>query len=52
MFQGVTGSYKRLQGLARGYRGLQDVTGRYGWLQVVTGGNKGLQEVLRDYRIG
>ena len=52
MFQGVTGSYKRLQGLTRGYRGLLDVTGGYGWLQGVTRGNKGLQEGLRDYRIG
>ena len=37
----------RIQGVTRGYRGLQEVTGDYKGLQGVTGGNKGLQGVTR-----
>ena len=36
----VTGGDKGLQGVTRGYRGVQGVTG----------GDKGLQEVTRGYR--
>ena len=39
-----------MQGVTRGYRGLQRVTGGYKGLQGVTGGNKGLQWVTNDYR--
>ena len=58
--QGVTGGYKRLQGVTTGYKGLQGVTGGYSGvlgvtkdykgLPALTGGDKGLQGVTKDYR--
>ena len=39
--QGVTGGYKRLQGVTRGDRGLQGVTGGYKRGQGVTRGDRG-----------
>ena len=41
----------RIQGVTRGYRGLQEITGGYKGLQGVTGGDKGLQGVTKDYSI-
>ena len=48
--QEITGCYKGLQGVIRGYRRLQEVTGGYKGLRGVIGGYKGLQEVTRGYR--
>ena len=45
--QGVT---KELQGVTRGYRGLQGVRGNYITIQEVTVGNLGLHGVKRVYR--
>ena len=39
-----------IQGVTRGYRGLEEVTMRYKWLQGVTSGYKGLQGVTRGYK--
>ena len=55
---GVTGGYKRPQGLldfTRGYRGLRGVIGCYNGLQGATGGYKGLQDATRrseERRVG
>ena len=38
----VTGGYKRLQGVTRGYRGLLEVAGGYKGLQGDTKGYRGL----------
>ena len=46
----MTGGDKRLQGVTRGYRGLQGFTGGYKRLQGVTRGDKGLQRFTEDYR--
>ena len=39
-----------IEGITRGYRGLQRVTRGNKGLQGVTGGDKGLQGVTKDYR--
>ena len=48
--QGVTRGYRGLQGVTRGDRGLQGVTRGYKGLQAVTGGDMGLQGITKDYR--
>ena len=40
----------RIEGVTKGYRGLQRVTRGYTGLQGVTGGDKRLQGVTKDYR--
>ena len=44
---GVTGGYRGLQKVTRGYKGLLGVTGCYQELPSVTKGYKGLQRVRR-----
>ena len=39
----------QIQGVTRGYKGLQVITGSYKGLQGVTRGDKGLQRVAKDY---
>ena len=46
----MTWEYKGLQGVTRGYRGLQEITRDYKGLNGVTGGDKWLQGVTKDYR--
>ena len=45
---GVTGKYKRLQGVTRGCKGLQQVTRGYTLLQGVIRGDRGCQRGYRD----
>ena len=40
----------RIQGVTRGYKGLQRVTGGYRGLQGVTRGERGLQGITRGYK--
>ena len=47
--QGVTGGYKGLQEVIRGYRGLQGVTGGFKGLQEVTRGYRGLQRFIETF---
>ena len=41
--------HMQIQGVTRGYKGLQVITGSYKGLQGVTRGDKGLQRVAKDY---
>ena len=50
--QGVTRGYRGLEGFTRGYRGLQGVTGGYKGLQGVKGDDKafkGLQRIIESF---
>ena len=48
--QGVTRGYRGLEGVTRRYRGLQGVTKGQRGLQVVTRGDRGLQGITRGYK--